>query len=419
MHKTFGNGRKAGLFPSWALLSILLFVPFLLFTACPTETSTKTGNEITGVSLLDGRANALEPVNFDGVHKVFDAENSEIEVTVIEQDAEILNALRLQVNVSEGAATHPTNDELKDAPIKYYESQPIVVTAENGTTKLWKVTVKKYYDPKNDITGIALEDSAGAAVTVVALDIDAEKGEAVVTVPRGTPIDTNLYLASVDVSDGATTDLAEPAEEGEANPNSLDSKGEIKVTVTAKDGTGKVWTVSVKQDPSPVQNLSVELLGNYDIRFLFAYPNYKETGYNGSTEPDYTTYPLITKNEAGKDKYSPILLSYFVDDNDLTKDGKRITYYNTLVVSAGGLETREWKIDGKMAPKHEGTTETDISGNTTNDSTTVTIHAQDWTLEDLHTVTLIGTKKDAKGNEQKYSGEFTFRVVEKFPKEAN
>jgi hypothetical protein len=145
----------------------------------------------------------------------------------------------------------------------------------------------------------------------------------------------------------------------------------------------------------------VELLGNYQIRFLFAYPNYKEIG-DSATEGEYpTAYD------------SPILLSYFVDDNALkNEDGKAITYYNTLVVSAGGLETREWKIDGKMAPIREGTGDPS-STPSKNTSTTLTIHAQDWTLEDLHTVTLIGTKKDARGNAQKYSGEFTFRVVER------
>jgi hypothetical protein len=415
MHKSFGKGRKAGRLVSSALLAILLFVPFLFFTACPTENSAKAGNEITGVSLLDNSVNEVDPVKFDGVHKVIDKEKGEVEITVIARDVATLDALRLQVEVSEGAVTNPTNETLKNDKIDYYNSLPIVVTAENGTTKLWTVIVKKYYEPKNDITDIVLLDKTGTPVTIVALDIDPEKGEAVVTVPRGTPIDENLYLEYDEdyFSPNATTDLEEPAEaeEGAENPpppNPLDPSGKKTITVTAEDGTAKTWTVSVKQDPSPVQNLSVELLGNYDIRFLFAYPNYKivddntRPGIFVEENPPYPlTYPLYNADGS----YDPILLSYFVDDNDIKAGDQAITYYNTLIVSAGGFKTLKWKIDGVDAPDHEGN----------DDDTILTIHAQDWTLEDLHTVTLIGTKTDAKGNEQKYSGEFTFRVVEKAP----
>jgi hypothetical protein len=73
------------------------------------------------------------------------------------------------------------------------------------------------------------------------------------------------------------------------------------------------------------------------------------------------------------------------------------------VVSAGGFASAQWKIDGENAPAHEGTDTDNI----------LTIHAQDWTLEEPHTVTFIGTRKDSKGNELKYSGEFTFKVVER------
>jgi hypothetical protein len=313
MHKTFGKGRKAGLFSNSVLLSILLFIPFLLFTACPGEdpASASSEKDITAVTLQ-------------------------------------------------------------------------------------RETVSEETTVKTDIPGIVPA-------------IDAENGAVVVTVPRGTPIDT-VYL-QVEVSESAAADPTNDILAGRI----MNYNGE-KITVTAEDGSTKGWTVSAVQDPSPVQHLSVELLGNYQVRFLFAYPNYKEI--NGDTRPDLlgenpNSYPLAYSlyNEDGS--YNPILLSYFVDDNDITKDTKAITYYNTLVVSAGGLDNREWKIDGKMAPIHEGSTTTTTPP--TNDSTTLTIHAQDWTLEDLHTVTLFGTKTDKKGNEQKYSGEFTFRVVEKAP----
>jgi hypothetical protein len=264
-----------------------------------------------------------------------------------------------------------------------------------------------------DITGVTLKLGASESpleqledIPGVRLSLDPEKAEAVIIVPRGTPVDT--LVLQVQVSAGASLSPGNTSLGGRI----MNYSGET-ITVTAEDGSTKQWKVSVQHDPSPVQNLTVQLLGAYDVRFLFAYPNYKEI--SGSTAPDLNPYPL--KNTDGS--YAPILLSYFVDDNDITKDGKAITYYNTLVVSAGGFETREWKIDGEKAPKHEGTESTPPPTPTTNNSTTLTIHAQDWTLEDLHTVTFIGTKTDAKGNEQMYSGEFTFKVVEKDPKEAN
>jgi hypothetical protein len=169
------------------------------------------------------------------------------------------------------------------------------------------------------------------------------------------------------------------------------------LVVTAENGSTKNWTVSVREDPSNVWNINAEVLGKYEIRFLFSYPNYRQIG---GSQMDTNPYPLYNEE---LDRYTPVLLSYFVDDNGLTKDGSTITYYNTLVVSAGGFETWEWKIDGKNAPAHEGSYTDSI----------LTIHAQDWTLEEPHTVTLIAIKEDSKGNELAYSGEFIFKVVER------
>jgi hypothetical protein len=484
MRKTFGNERKGGFLPDSALLLLLLFVPFLLFTACQNEVSPETGKEIIGFTLQRdvGTGAASEKEDFYDFDFEIYTEKAKIDITIPERYP--ITKLCLQVEVSEGAETDPTNDALADLTIDPINGSKITVTAENGDTKLWTVYVQKDPPPNKDIVKVALQKVAGGeSIAGIEPVIDAEKGEILIPVPKGNPIN-NLYLQVVEVSkeaianpvnplldpiygttitvtavDGSTKEWKvsiqketpdkdivgvalqkvvggeniagiEPvidAEKGEvaisvprgnpidklylqvsvsagasADPTNAELNGRYmnftgeKITVTDEDGGTKVWTVSAKQESSPVQELAVELLGNYQVRFLFAYPNYKET--NG-TSPAYVSYD------------SPILLSYFGDDNDIEQGGQAGTYYNTLIVSAGGFATRQWKIDGKTAPIREGTS--DYYGY--NASTTLTIHAQDWTLEEPHTVTFIGTKIDERGNEQKYSGEFTFKVVEKIP----
>jgi hypothetical protein len=251
---------------------------------------------------------------------------------------------------------------------------------------------------ENDITGVSLKTGSLSNLgeqkylSPVDVNIDQENGTVAIVVPKGNALDALILEAQV--SEGASVS---PAAGGDLTSRYMNYPDE-ELIVTAENGDAKNWTVSVQEDPSPVQNISVEILGNYQIRFLFAYPNYKEL--NGSSTPDLTPYPLY---DAELERYTPVLLSYFVDDNDLEAGASSITYYNTLVVSAGGFSGREWKIDGKTAPTHEG-------GDT---DAILTIHAQDWTLEEPHTVTFIGTKNNAKGNELKYSGEFTFKVVER------
>ncbi|MDR0601900.1 MAG: hypothetical protein LBG42_05915 [Treponema sp.] len=336
-----------------------------------------------------GAEGTPEKEDFYDFDFAIDTEKAKIEITIPQKYP--LTKFYLQVEVSEGAAANPANTVLAARTIDPVNGSKITVTAENGDTKLWKVYVLKDPPPAKDIVGVSLQTAAGGSIAGIEPVIDAEKGEVVISVPRGNPLD-ELCL-QLNVSNGAT---ASPANEDLAT-RYMNFKGET-ITVTGEDGGARVWTVSARQESSPVQELTVELLGNYQVRFLFAYPNYKEI--NGTSGPEYVPYD------------SPILLSYFGDDNDIKQGDQAGIYYNTLIVSAGGFKTWQWKIDGKAAPIREGVAD----NNTTNNvSTTLTIHAQDWTLEDLHTVTFIGIKTDAKGNEQKYSGEFTFKVVEKIP----
>jgi hypothetical protein len=151
--------------------------------------------------------------------------------------------------------------------------------------------------------------------------------------------------------------------------------------------------VEIVYDASSVIKVNVEVAGIYDVKFGFSYPNHIELG--GTPEYDQYDYDIKEGN--------PIKLSYFVTDNAIyDAEGRRKTYYNTLVVNAAGFTDVEWRIDGRTAPTNNSTE----SGGTTDNI--LTIRAQDWTLENTHTVVFVGTHK----NNIKYSGTFEFKVVE-------
>jgi hypothetical protein len=154
--------------------------------------------------------------------------------------------------------------------------------------------------------------------------------------------------------------------------------------------------VEAAYDTSSSVGLNVALVGDYEIKFGFSYPNHKET--NGA--PDYTPYDYDIK--AG----NPIKLSYFVTDNAIYQGTTRKTYYNTLVVGAPGFTTVAWHIDGRDAPTNNSTE------NSSTDDNILTIRAQDWFVGSTHTVVFTGTLGTG-ANAVKYSGTFEFKVVEK------
>jgi hypothetical protein len=282
----------------------------------------------------------------------------------------------------------------------------------------------------NAITGIALSrviaavDADGAdtvdlvPIEVLGCEIDAEK--ATLTATISSDWDRSKLHPDISGSAGASVKYKDAA----IQPNDpFNFSTPQSFTVTAEDGTARTWSVAVKQivtGSSDTQNLSVELLGANTIRFFFSYPGNQKAGANGA-------YAADEDNPYGGATYlaeKPILLSYFVNDNELwtvpeaTEEGEdpvKKTYYNTLVVSAAGFSDITWKVDGYTVPGH------DVEGSYTANSANniLTIHAQDWTEENLHIVYFEGTKKDEDGGYiGKFSGTFTFKVVERTVKEA-
>jgi hypothetical protein len=223
-------------------------------------------------------------------------------------------------------------------------------------------------------------------------------------VPRDT--DLSAVTAGLSVSPGATLIDENLEEIVDGIIEGLDFTQNQIFVVQAQDGSQKVWTVKVVYDTSSSIGLNVELVGLHEIKFGFSYPNHIETG--GS--PDYTKYDDDIAYENGSLKTgNPIKLSYFVTDNAIYNGTVRKTYYNTLVVSAAGMGFTgvEWTIDGRAAPTNNSTETSYFYPNNI-----LTIRAQDWTLENTHTVVFIGTL-----NKVRYSGTFEFKVVEQEPKE--
>lgn len=117
----------------------------------------------------------------------------------------------------------------------------ITVTAENGSTKTYTISVKREQDPNyvagsnNDLSGIAVD---GFLLSPV---FSAENTQYVIWLPYETE--------SVTVSGIAADPLASVRVEGGENL-AAGADNEIKVICTAEDGTEKVYTVIAKRAPS-------------------------------------------------------------------------------------------------------------------------------------------------------------------------
>jgi len=112
-----------------------------------------------------------------------------------------------------------------------------VVTAEDGTTKDWVVTVTKAVtlSDANDITGFSFAEQSGPA------NIDAVNHTVAIEVVPGTIVTT--LTPTITVSVGATIAPATNVPQNYAAP--------VEYTVTAENTTPQVWTVTVTVAPAP------------------------------------------------------------------------------------------------------------------------------------------------------------------------
>ncbi|MFB9754113.1 cadherin-like beta sandwich domain-containing protein [Paenibacillus hodogayensis] len=114
------------------------------------------------------------------------------------------------------------------------------VTAQNGATQVWTVTVIEASAPLSgakDIVSFALASQTGAAT------IQAATHTVMIAVAQGTnlsslaPTVTVSTYATVSPASGATVDF---------------SNGPVSYTVTAPNGDTQVWTVTVSEAPAPL-----------------------------------------------------------------------------------------------------------------------------------------------------------------------
>ncbi|MEI8095433.1 MAG: hypothetical protein WCG80_14575 [Spirochaetales bacterium] len=179
-----------------------------------------------------------------------------------------------------GASVAPASGVARDfsLPVTY------VITAEDGTTRTYTVTVTKATASANDITGFTF---SAPSVTGTIADSSATSGTVSVGVPYGT-VRTSL-TPSITIS-GASISPATGIAQNFTNP--------VTYTVTAADSTTKTYTVTVAELPSaPIVNATSaganpSLAGTQAVTLKFtgagatSYEIYYVAGGNGATTAD-------------------------------------------------------------------------------------------------------------------------------------
>jgi len=210
---------------------------------------------------------------------VIDATAHTVNITVI--NGTIVTALTPTIKVSNFAKISPASGVATDFtnPVTY------TVTAQDGTTQAWTVTVTVSITPssKKDITSFAIANQIGSSV------IDATAGTVTVLMPYGTTL-TSL-TPTITVSAGATINPAS------GTPQDFSSA--VTYTVTAQNTETKAWTVTVTNQV-PV-SLSI-----HDIQYTTATP--AESPYKGQL---VRTKGIVTAVKAGTST-----TSFYLQDGD-------------------------------------------------------------------------------------------------------
>jgi pectate lyase len=139
------------------------------------------------------------------------------------------------VSISSQASINPpaTSAQNFTAPVVY------TVTAQNGATKNWTVTVTQVASPAKEITAFVLSSSQIGNAT-----INSAAGTIGITMPNTVNL-TNISPSSITISANATIAPSATAAQNFTSP--------VTYTVTAQDGSTKSWTVNVTSiDPSAV-----------------------------------------------------------------------------------------------------------------------------------------------------------------------
>lgn len=146
-----------------------------------------------------------------------------------------LSSVNTHYTISHFATSTPESYDYNLMPTNFSVTNPLpyTVTAENGSTQIWNVTLVKQQEGK-DILTYTIPNQIGTSI------IDPVNGTIAITMPAGTntaaltPLFTLSPLA-----------IASPASGISANYTT-----QLVHTVTAENGTTKAWTVTVTVQPT-------------------------------------------------------------------------------------------------------------------------------------------------------------------------
>lgn len=205
---------KKQFFNNLIRICILAMIATVCFTAC------KDDDEVTRSS-----AKSITSFAFDELSPAVTANISGTSITATVPTGTDVTSLAPDIVISAGASISPASNAAKDftSPVQY------TVTAEDGTTQMYTVTVSVNVSSAKDISSFVF---AGLDPEVEA-SIDGT--EITATVPFGTDVTT--LVPTITVSPDATIDPASGAVQ--------DFTESVVYTVTAEDGSTQAYTVTL------------------------------------------------------------------------------------------------------------------------------------------------------------------------------
>jgi hypothetical protein len=200
----------------------LLLIAVLSFTACP------GGPNDPGNPGSQSNAKAITAFSINGVAGIIN-ENAKTITITLPYDTSV-SSLMPVINVSPGASVYPASGDSVD----FSSSQTDTVTAEDGSTAQYTVTVTLTSDTQQDgkaITAFSINDVAGI--------INENAKTIAITLPYDTSVSSLMPV--INVSPGASV--------YPASGDSVDFSSSQTYTVTAEDGSTAQYTVTVTLAP--------------------------------------------------------------------------------------------------------------------------------------------------------------------------
>ena len=182
-------------------------------------------------------SNEAEILSFNIPNQISSTINSQnATVNVVMPFGTDLTNLTPTITISAGATISPQSGVAQNFtnPVQY------TVTAQNGTTKIWTVTVTTQLNNEAEILTFNIPNQVSST-------INSQNATVNVIMPFGTDL-TNL-TPTITISAGATINPQSGVAQNFTNP--------VQYTVTAQNGTTKIWTVTVVHD-NPVYVTLVE-----------------------------------------------------------------------------------------------------------------------------------------------------------------